>query len=151
MENTLLKVSSPAARRKLESKINEAFNQGFFLSIQEKIAIACKEEAICQDISQEDISIALNDSTLERQNTYAFNIEAKEFDDADLNSVSSYTRTRGRSEIRRPISKGWVDREQRSRELSEKRSTSRDETMNRMRKISSEPRTVSYNESNENF
>ena len=97
MENTLLKVSSPAARAKLETSINDAFNQGFFLDIKQKIAIACKEEAIAQDIPQKDISIALNDSPTERQNTFAYNIEAKALEDADLNSVSSYLRNRGRS------------------------------------------------------
>ena len=144
MENTLLKVCSPAARAKLESRINDSFNQGFFLSIQEKIAIACKEEAICQDIPQEDISIALNESTTVKQNTYAFNIEARESSDADLNSVSSYVRSRGRSEVRRPNSRGAYDRDQRRREMSEKRSTSRDDTFTRMRTISSEPPTVTY-------
>ena len=52
MQQTLMKVYSKSAKEKIENKIAEAYENGFFLTIEEKIAIAARQEQIAQDAPQ---------------------------------------------------------------------------------------------------
>ena len=50
LEITLLKVCSPSAKLKIEEKINQAYETGYFLTIDEKIAIASRQEIVANDM-----------------------------------------------------------------------------------------------------
>ena len=137
LEVTLLKVCSESAKKKIESKISDAYEAGYFLTINEKIAIASRQETVANDAPEEDISISLNDQEPStRRSAYVYNAEIEEPAYADLNSISSTRRPTSRSLNRTDRQNNESIREGRRRELSDRRSSSRDEVQSRYRKVS---------------
>ena len=136
LEDVLLKVCSPMSKERIEAKASEAFNSGYFLSIEEKVEIAAKCEQVMGHIPVDDISISIDEGRSGRPNAFVFNIQREEQLEADTNSVSGTFRDSARSSHPRSPSRHNHSREDRRRDLSEKRSLSREDMQRRNRKVS---------------
>jgi hypothetical protein len=62
MENALYKVCSKSAKDKIENKNADALERGYFLSIQDKINIAARQEQLAQDQPNHDITVLVDDN-----------------------------------------------------------------------------------------
>ena len=104
--------------------MNEAYEAGYFLTIEEKVAIASRQEIVANDMPNEDISISLQEPDSNRRNAFVYNNECHEEDDLDLNTVSGDIRSSARDLNRLSRTKSNFDRDLRRREASLRRSTS---------------------------
>ena len=134
LEETLLRVCSTSARQRIQAKMNEAFEAGYFLDINDKIAIASRQEMVANDMPEEDISISLNEYDNTKRNIYAFNTEC--YEDADLNTVSSQFRNSPKEGSRLGKINSGNERESRRKDLMSRRSSSREDLQQKNRRVS---------------
>ena len=140
LEENLMKAASPSVREKILLTEALYFEQGIFLSIEEKIDIAVKQEAILNDMPSEEISVQLDNRKEETYNKvgHLFNTEAKFIDEKencvnDHDEAESYNIFQNRS---RSSGKGDPTGRGSRREDSERRrSASRDNYLAERRRV----------------
>ena len=136
LEMALMKVCSKTARDKIEIKNAEAMEVGRFLTINEKVAIAEREEAINRDAAEYNIPIFLDytDDTLPQTKATVFHNEAEIIDD-NIDEHKAYalmTNNNNREPLKSRDSRKAIQRE----DLYRRRSLSRVNKLNKARGVS---------------